>query len=311
MTNELVIIMGYNAAGKSTLVQDFVSKGYHRLCRDVEGGNLDGLAVKADSLLKKNTKSIVLDNTYPTIKSRESIIKVAKDNKVPIRCILLNTSFEDAQLNACLRMIRKTGKLLHPADFKATNDPNLFPPVALFAYRKEFEKPTLAEGFAIIIEQEFKRVWDKEYVNKALIVDYDGTLRLSTGAQKFPIELSDIQMLPGRTEKLKEYEKNGYILLGASNQSGVAKGVPQEKIVACFEETNRRLGVNIHYEFCPHRIPPVSCYCRKPHVGMGALFIEKYKLNPSECIMVGDMTTDQTFAERCGFQYVDANEFFK
>lgn len=308
---ELVIIMGYNAAGKSTVVQSFVDQGYHRLCRDVEGGNLDGLALKASALLKKGTTSIVLDNTYPTIKSRQSILKVAKDNKIPIRCVLLTTSFEDAQLNACLRMVKKTGKLLQPADFKALNDPNLFPPVALFAYRKEFQKPTTAEGFASITEHEFKRVWGKEYVNKALILDYDGTLRLSKGVQKYPIELEDIEMLPNRVEKLREYQKQGYLLLGASNQSGVARGVPIEKIIACFEHTNRCLGLEIKYEFCPHRIPPVSCYCRKPHAGMGALFIEKYKLNPSQCIMVGDMTTDETFAERCGFQYVDANDFFK
>ena len=51
--------------------------------------------------------------------------------------------------------------------------------------------------------------------------------------------------------------------------------------------------------------------CFKPMPGMGAEFIEKYKLNPSECIMVGDMTSDKTFAKRCGFQFMDAEEFFK
>ena len=40
-------------------------------------------------------------------------------------------------------------------------------------------------------------------------------------------------------------------------------------------------------------------------------FIEKYKLLPSKCIMVGDMGGDKSFAARCGFQYVDANDFFK
>ena len=44
--------------------------------------------------------------------------------------------------------------------------------------------------------------------------------------------------------------------------------------------------------------------------GMGVQFIEKYKLDPSQCIMVGDMKTDQTFAERCGFQFINAQKFF-
>ena len=307
MLKEIIIVMGFNSAGKSTLVKKYVTLGYHRLNRDLIGGNLDGLAKLA---YNSSEEKLVLDNTYASVNSRKSIIKVAKDKKIPIKCVHLTTSFEEAQLNACLRMIKKTGKLLQPEDFKSVKDPNLFPPVALFSYQKEFQPPTLEEGFSDIEEVPFVRVWDKEYKNKALILDYDGTLRLSTGKQKYPIELSDIQMLSGRREIIKQYHDDGYILLGASNQSGVARGVPIESIVKCFEETNRLLGFKIDYQFCPHRIPPVSCYCRKPHCGMGALFIEKYKLNPTDCIMVGDMTSDKTFAERCGFQYQDASEFF-
>lgn len=303
--------MGYNAAGKSTLVEDFVSNGFHRFNRDLNGGSIDGQVELAKKVVNK-TSRIVFDNTYPNVASRASVIKFAKDWGATITCHWLTTSFEDAQLNACLRMVRKTGKLLQPEDFKKLNDPNLFPPVALFHYRKEFQEPTKKEGFDHIEKVPFVRKWGPEYKNRALILDYDGTLRLSTGKQKYPVELSDIQMLPGRTATIKEYQKQGYILLGASNQSGIAKeSVTEAQVRACFDETNRRLGLDIQYHFCPHRIPPVSCYCRKPHPGMGALFIEKYKLLPSTCIMVGDMTTDETFAERCGFPYKDVNEFFK
>ena len=55
------------------------------------------------------------------------------------------------------------------------------------------------------------------------------------------------------------------------------------------------------YLFCTHRVPPITCYCRKPNVGMSAYFIENYKLLPSECIMVGDTGTDKSFAIRSGF----------
>ncbi len=118
-------------------------------------------------------------------------------------------------------------------------------------------------------------------------------------------------MLPGRTDVLKTFKDDGYLLLGASNQSGIARGsVTREAVVGVFEETNNRLGLKIDYNFCPHPSNPVMCYCRKPQCGMGALFIEKYKLNPSNCIMVGDMTTDESFARRCGFDYVDQKDFF-
>ena len=43
---------------------------------------------------------------------------------------------------------------------------------------------------------------------------------------------------------------------------------------------------------------------------MGVEYIEKYKLDASQCIMVGDMKVDNTFANRCGFPFVHADEFF-
>lgn len=311
MSKEVVIVMGYNAAGKSTYVNQYVDQGYMRLNRDLTGGSLDQLANDVDRLLGNGVEKIVLDNTYPSIVSRQSVIKAAKSHKAKITCIHITTSLEEAQMNACLRMIRKTGKLLTPEEIKTAKDPNIFPAAALFHYRKQFKAPSTAEGFDSIKEVPFIRTWGPEYKNKALIVDYDGTLRESTGPQKYPSKPDEILMLPGRTEVLKAYEEDDYLLLGASNQSGIARGsVTREAVVGVFEETNKRLGLKIDYNFCPHPSNPVMCYCRKPAPGMAAIFIEKYKLLPSKCIMVGDMTSDKTFANRSGFEFVHVNDFF-
>jgi len=309
---EIVIVMGINAAGKSTVVEKYVKSGYHRLNRDIEGGTIDGLHHRAQHLLATGTKKlIVLDNTYPTVESRKFICDIAWTQGAAIHCVWLTTSLEEAQMNACLRMIRKTGQLMMPDDFKKTKDPSLFPPAAQYAYRKQFQPPTKAEGFATIEEVPFKRKWGPEYKQKAIILDYDGTLRISTGPKEWPEDVSHVKVLPNRRNRLIEYSKKGYLLLGASNQSAVAKGLDISIVNACFAETHRQLGVDIkYYMFCPHRVPPITCFCRKPSCGMGAYFIETFKLDPSQCIMVGDQTTDKTFAERCGFQYQDQSEFF-
>lgn len=304
--------MGINAGGKSSLVQQFVNNGYHRINRDIAGGSLDGQVKIVGWAINDGKHKIVLDNTYPTIKSRESIIKFTKDWGAKISCHWLTTSFEDAQLNACLRMVKRRGKLLSPEEMKTTKDPNLFPPVALFNYRKIFEKPTTVEGFDEVIEVPFIRTWAAEYKNKALILDYDGTLRKSRGEYDYPVKFSDIEVNNIVTPIIHAFQNDGYFILGVSNQSGIAKGiVSDEMAVKCFEETNRQLRISVDFYYCPHSIPPVSCYCRKPHVGLGAVFIEKYKLNPSLCLMVGDMTTDETFAERCGFKFIHTLQFFK
>lgn len=311
MSAEIVLIMGYNAAGKTTLVQDFVDQGYIRINRDEIGGKLKDLHSYAEKAILEGHNSLVLDNTYRNRESRKSIIQVAKTHGLPIRCLHLNTSFEDAQYNACQRMIRDTGSLLMPDDFKLTKNPNHFPPAALFSYRKEFEKPTSGEGFSKIETINFVRK-PNGYTNKSLILDYDGNVRESLGEQEYPTKPSEVKILPGRKERIQEYVDKGYILTGVSNQSGVSKNIlSHQDAIDCFEHTNKLLGHKIDYYFCPHSVPPVKCYCRKPQVGLAVFLIEKYKLDPTQCIFVGDQTTDKSFAERAGFQFQWTKDFFK
>lgn len=310
---ELVIIMGYNAAGKTTLVETYTNNGFHRVNRDEIGGRLLDLPEHVEKAVQQGHTKVVMDNTYADVESRKGIIALAKKLGFPIKCVWLDTSFEDAQFNACQRQIRKHGRLLTPQEMKKSKDPNMFPPVALFGFKKRFQKPTKDEGFSEIEKVPFVRRVDPAYKNKALILDYDDTLRTTGGGEKsYPKSASEVKLLPGRKEKIKEYQDQGYLLLGVSNQSGIAKGVITEAIAReCFDKTNELLGFDIEYHFCPHNIPPVDCFCRKPHPGNGVLLIEKHKLDRTQSIFVGDQTTDKTFAQRCGFKYYTPEEFFQ
>ena len=305
--------MGFPASGKSTTVQSFVDEGYTRLNRDSVGGSMEQLDRLAEKTLL-DTDRLVLDNLYPSVESRKTIIALGKRHKLPVRCYLMDTSMEDSMLNACLRMMKKLGNIPDPKDFAKHKDPNVFPVAVIYKYRKEFEKPTTAEGFAEVVKVPFVRKWGPEYKNKAVIVDYDGTLRLCKGEHKFPILKEDIKIMPNRAEVLKRYKAQGYKILGASNQSGVAKGqISFQDCKQRFIDTNQMLGAGIvdEFSFCPHKVPPITCFCRKPNPAIGAYYIETFKLDPAQCIMVGDMGSDKTFAARCGFQYKDSNEFFK
>jgi HAD superfamily hydrolase (TIGR01662 family) len=306
----IVLITGFPASGKSSQVKALVDQGYMNLNRDEIGGSIDNLHSYADGYMSHGMK-LVLDNTYGTKESRASIIKIAKSHGYKIECWVMSTSIEDAQVNAITRQIQRYGKLFMPEDFKGIKDPNMFPPAALFTYKKSYEKPTLSEGFDSIVDIKFKRN-PSVYKNKALILDYDGTLRETISGEKFPTKPSDVRILPGRIEKLKEYQAKGYNLLGISNQSGVSKGkLSQQDAIDCFNKTNELLGLFIEVHFCPHSVPPIVCYCRKPMPGLGIMLVEKYKLNPADTIYVGDMTTDKTFAARCGFKFINQDEFFK
>ena len=309
---EIVITVGFPAAGKSSLIQPY-EKTHKRLNRDRLGGTLAKVAKKLKELVDRGEKRFVLDNTYPTAASRAEVIAIGKQAGIPVHCLWLKTSIEDAQLNASLRMARSYGRILNPSEIKheSKQNPNCFPAGVLFSYRKIFEQPSYEEGFNKIEHIKFKRSWPEGYTNKALILDYDGTLRETISGDKYPVTPDDVRVLDGRTEVLQKYKDQGYLLLGVSNQSGVEKEkLSADDAHACFKRTNELVGHDIEYYFCPHGSFPIACFCRKPMPGLGAHLIEKHKLDPNQCIMIGDMTSDKTFAKRSGFQFRHASEFF-
>jgi HAD superfamily hydrolase (TIGR01662 family) len=310
--SEVAIIVGYPASGKSSFAKLYIEKGYTYLNRDTVGGKILDLIPLLNTALAGG-ENVVLDNTFPTIASRKDFIDVAHMHSAIVTCEWLTTSIEDAQFNACMRMIERHGKILSAAEMKEVKSPNIFPPVVLFKYKKEFEKPTTDEGFDVIVKRGFFRQFPKDWVNKAVLLDYDGTLRDTKSGAKWPSDPNDVIALPNRQVILDSWKEQGYMLLGASNQSGIAKGTPTEsEAIACFDRTNELIGHDIEVAYCPHKVPPISCFCRKPMPGMAVTFFHKYKLDPSQCIMVGDRTSDKTFAKRSHIgKYVDAEEFFK
>jgi HAD superfamily hydrolase (TIGR01662 family) len=287
---------------------------YVRLNRDSIGGKIKDLVPKmVDEIRKKN--NVLLDNTHFSIDHRKDFIAAAKQMGVAISCVWFNTSVEDCEINACIRMIQRYGKILGPEELKKHKDPNMFPPSVLHSFVKSFQQPKAEEGFDSVEEKSFKRVWGDEFVNKGLLLDYDGSCRICPSGStngKYPINESEVEILPNRTEVLTKYKNDGYILGGISNQSGVHKGsITYETADRLFKHTNKLLGHDIDYVFCPHQSFPIQCYCRKPNVGNAINLVLKYKLDVSKTLFVGDMNSDEKMARKLGLQYYHAEEFFK
>jgi histidinol phosphatase-like enzyme len=73
---------------------------------------------------------------------------------------------------------------------------------------------------------------------------------------------------------------------------------------------NELLRFAIEVEYCPHGAGPPTCWCRKPLPGLGVLMIHRYRLDPGSCLYVGDGSSDAGYAQRLGFRYSPAPEFF-
>jgi len=320
--SDIVLIMGYPASGKSTLAKQH-AENRTVFNRDTIGGKVSTIPQLIKEAHAKGERSFLVDNTYPTIESRAGIIEMGKKLGLPVHCKWMTTSIEDSQYNAVKRQIERYGKMLDPEELKekGKTDPNMFPPAAQFKYRKLMagdkkkgipkQIPSTDHGFTSVEEVKFVRELDLiKLKHKAIIFDLDGTLRKSKSGRKYPLVKEDIEIIPGTKKKIKKLKEDGFFLFGVSNQSGVHSGhLTYDEADALCKYTLDQFEVPIGYTFCPHR-PMVSCYCRKPMPGVGVELIEKFKIDPNQTTMVGDMKSDETFSKRCGFNFEYAERFF-
>jgi len=322
---EIVITVGYPGSGKGTYVKPLLAQGYLCFNRDTLGGKTSKvnspIYEAAREAFAWGCRHFVFDNTYGQVGSRAAAVAFAQEVGLPIRVLWLQTTLEQAQLFAARRQMQRYGTVLRKDEYKAhKGDDNMFPPGAQFAYRKQFEPPTLAEGFASIEKVKIKTEWGAEYVNKAIIIDLDGTVRDTPDLKvcPWPRNVGEVVVRPGCGALLKAKQAEGYLIFAVTNQSGCSreetdpKYVSEEDVQACIRETERALGLQWNGAlYATDRGGPPSSFMRKPCPGMGAYFIELHKLDPAQCVVVGDMTSDRTFASRCGFQFQWAHEFFR
>jgi aryl-alcohol dehydrogenase-like predicted oxidoreductase/histidinol phosphatase-like enzyme/predicted kinase len=310
---EVLLVMGIPAAGKSTVASGLVEQGYQRLNRDQIGGSLAALLPALDELVAAGATRIVLDNTYVSRKSRAAVIRAAWKRDFAVRCLSLETSLEDAQVNAATRMVSRHGRLLDLDEIRAVarRDPGTFGPSVQFRYQRELEPPQTTEGFSRIDVQRFERRRDPGSTNRALIVWVDGILQRSRTGMRSPVSAEDVDVVAERGEILRQYQSDGWIVCGLSWQPELAeRTLRTPDVEAVFARMRERLDVSIDVDYCPHGAGPAACWCRKPLPGLGVLLVERHRLDPRQCVYVGTGVQDPGFARRLGFQYRDADEFF-
>jgi predicted kinase len=291
---DIVIVMGMPAAGKSTLARSLVADGYRRLNRDEAGGTLRSLLPVLGRTIETGATRIVLDNTYASRKARAEVIRAATAHGLPVRCMWLSTSLEDAQTNAVWRIVSRYGRL--PSDDELVelrrSDVAAFLPGAQFKYRRELEPPDVSEGFSRVDLVPFARRQDPDFVNRAVMVACD--------------DVGDIAPLAAR---LREFRDAGYRLLGISWQPAIAERQRSESAVkAEFARECERLGLEVDVECCPHPAGPPQCWCRKPLPGLGVVFVNRHRLDPARCLFIGSGPQDVGFARRLAIRFLDAAE---
>lgn len=307
---DVIMCHGFPGSTKST----YIKKHYPEAI--IISNDISKTALTDFETALSQSKLIVIDNTNLTKKSRQEYLSIASKNNKTVDVLDFSSSIEDCQIRVLHRQWEKFGRLFMTGD--GVKDPHVFPPAALYAARKNIQVPEKSEGIRsikhIIVPSPITLF--SKYQNKAIFFDIDGTLRQTEHLpNKYPTHPDQV-VLYTDVEKMKakinSYRADGYLFFGVSNQSGIAKKVlTEEECKACMDRTKELLDFNdIEIMWCTHSSVPVRCYCRKPQSGMGMYFIEKYQVNPTKSIMVGDMTTDKTFADRLGITYIDVKKFY-
>jgi aryl-alcohol dehydrogenase-like predicted oxidoreductase/predicted kinase len=273
---DVVLLMGMPGAGKSTLAASLEGNGYDRLNRDALGGSLSDLVPRLDALLANGKDRVVLDNTYPTRASRNEVIETAWRHGAAVRCIWLDTSVADAQINSIRRMIDVHGSLPTPEEIKvrAKVDPRFLLPDAQFRYERTAEAPTLDEGFMSVEKVPFDR--DKEGGrNRALV-----------------LSMEDLQ--PEHRPVIDRHRSDGWLVF-----------------VHAWRPATPTLDLgDIDLAVCRHEAGPPVCWCRKPIPGSVIEFAMRRDVDLTRSIVVGSSVADRTMAERIGARFEPAETFF-
>lgn len=287
---DVVIVMGMPGSGKTTIARDLEAGGYERLNRDALGGSLADLVPRLDELLAAGRRRVVLDNTYPTRRSRNEVIEAAWERGISARCIWQHTSVADAQINSIRRMLDVHGSLPTPDEIRALakNDARYLLPDAQFRYERVLEPPTLDEGFTAIDERPFARN-SQNAGGRALILDFD--------------ELMECASERVRRHVLATYRSAGWLLF-------VHAWRPQlERVDDCHTAIREALGEDVAVACCTHEAGPPACWCRKPIPGSVLEFAFRRSVDLGRSVVVGTAASDRTMAERIGARFEPSASF--
>lgn len=131
----------------------------------------------------------------------------------------------------------------------------------------------------------------------AVLFDRDGTLVVDVPYNGDPAR---VQPVPGARAALDAVRSAGLATAVVSNQSGIARGLLRTADVdAVNARVEALLGPLGPVLYCPHG-PDDGCACRKPAPGLVLAAAAAVGVDPSDCVVIGDIGADVDAARAAG-----------
>lgn len=149
-------------------------------------------------------------------------------------------------------------------------------------------------------------------MNKAIFIDKDGTLIPDI---PYNVNPSLITLANTAIPALKLLQKQNYLLIVISNQSGVARGYFKEEALQNVSDAISNLlgkeGIRIDgFYYCPHHKDgtvkeyTIDCDCRKPKPGLLLKAIKDFDIDAQQSWMIGDILNDVEAGKAAGCRTV-------
>jgi len=142
-----------------------------------------------------------------------------------------------------------------------------------------------------------------------VFLDRDGVINEKAPEGDYVKSWSEFRFLPNIADWIKLFNALDQLVIVITNQRGIARGRMSETDLAeihtrmCSELA--RQGARIDDIFhCPHE--EGTCGCRKPRPGLVRLATEKWDIDISRSLFIGDSNGDKELAEVCGLRFLRA-----
>lgn len=134
-----------------------------------------------------------------------------------------------------------------------------------------------------------------------MLFDRDGTLVHDVPYNADPDLVAPVD---GAGEVLDDLRRRGVPIGVVSNQSGIARGlITPEQLAAVNARVDTLLGPFDTWQACPHGATD-GCACRKPAPGMVLAAAAALGVDPTACVVIGDIGADVGAALAAGARAV-------
>jgi D-glycero-D-manno-heptose 1,7-bisphosphate phosphatase len=148
-------------------------------------------------------------------------------------------------------------------------------------------------------------------MRRAAFLDRDGVINVDAG---YVHRIEDFEFVPGTLEACRELTRRGWVLVVATNQSGIGRGLYTERDFHALTDWMRgrfeRSGAPLTgVYYCPHHPTDaidgfrIRCDCRKPQPGMLLQAARDLSLDLARSVLFGDKCEDLLAAQTAGIAH--------